>query len=127
MRNPNYTTPEKALYNLGNLYLEDGNLELANTFFSRALEKKPDFALGYRGKGNVLLAMGDVEGARRQFVRSVEIFKSDDESLFQLARIHESRGETEQALEYYRRVVEVARQSPYGRIALRKLNELKES
>ena len=125
VRNPNYPTPEKALYNLGNLYLEDDNLERAHIFFERAAEKNPEFALAYRGLGNVLLAMDDVEGARRQFANSVEIFENDEESLFNLARIHESRGETEQALEFYRRVVEANRQSLYGRLALQSLNELK--
>jgi len=125
VRNPNYPTPEKALYNLGNLYLEDENLELAFTFFKRSLEKNSEFALGYRGLGNVLLKMKDVEGARRQFVNSIEIFEGDGESLFNLALIHHSRGETEQALEFYRRVVEVDRQSPYGRLALQSLNALK--
>ena len=125
VRNPYYPTPEKALYNLGNLYLEDENLELAFTFFKRAIEKNAEFALAYRGLGNVLLAMEDVEGARRQFLKSIEIFAGDGESLFNLARIHESRGETEQAREFYRRVVESERQSAYGRLALQSLNEMK--
>ena len=100
-------------------------MELAFTFFKRAIEKNAEFALAYRGLGNVLLAMEDVEGARRQFEKSIEIFAGDGESLFNLARIHESRGETEQAREFYRRVVESDRQSAYGRLALQSLNEMK--
>lgn len=125
VRNPYYPTPEKALYNLGNLYLEDENLELAFAFFRRAIEKNAEFALAYRGLGNVLLKMKDVEGARRQFVNSIEIFEGDGESLFNLALIHQSRGETDRAREFYRRVVEADRQSAYGRLALQTLNALK--
>src|SRR3990172_11475211 len=89
VRNPNYTTPEKALYNIGNLYLEDGNLELAEMHFKRAVEKQPKFALGFRGLAKVYLRMNMVDLAVAQFQKAVEIATEDAESLFQLARIHE--------------------------------------
>ncbi len=127
VRNPNYTTPEKALYNMGNLYLEDGNLELAEMHFRRAIEKQPRFALGHRGLAKVYLKMNQPDLVVSQFQKAVEIAPEDAESLFQLARIHEDKGEVEQARGLYRRVVEIDRFSTLGRIALDRLNALKES
>ncbi|MGH9321988.1 MAG: tetratricopeptide repeat protein [Vicinamibacteria bacterium] len=127
VRNPNYTTPEKALYNMGNLYLEDGNLELAMMHFRRAVEKQPKFALGYRGLGKVHLSMKDVDLAVTEFQKAVELAPEDIESIFQLARIHQERGQVEEARTLYRRVVEVDRFSTFGQMALASLDALKGS
>jgi len=125
VRNPNYLTPEKALYNIGSLYFEDGNYELALTFFKRSVEKKPEFVLGYRGLGKVMLAVDDIEGAEIEFKKALDLFDADLESLFQLARIHQQRGDAEQASALYRRVVEVDRLSTYGQLAREQLEALK--
>lgn len=125
VRDPHYPTPEKALYNLGNLYLDERNLELALVHFRRSIEREPEFALGYRGLGKVHLALGEVDFAIEQFEKAVELDENDSESLYQLARIHEERDELERALELYRRVVEVDRFSPYGQLAMQNLETLK--
>ena len=92
VKNPNYLTPEKALYNIGNLYLEDGNFELAIMHFKRSVEKKPEFSLGHRGLGKAYLMMNDADLAIREFEKAIAITEDDTESLFQLARIHQRRG-----------------------------------
>jgi len=125
VRNPTYLTPEKALYNIGNLYLEDGNAELAMMHFKRAVEKKPEFSLGYRGLGKVHLLLNEPELAMVEFEKAVEITEDDTESLFQLASLHQQRGESAEASELYRRVVEVDRFSPIGELALSRLEALK--
>ncbi|HEY7697049.1 MAG TPA: tetratricopeptide repeat protein [Vicinamibacteria bacterium] len=127
VRNPNYTTPEKALYNMGNLYLEDGNLELAEMHVRRAVDKQPRFALAYRGLAKVYLKMNQIDLAVTQFEKAVELSPEDVESLFQLARIHQDKGEVEEARNLYRRVVEVDRSSTFGQLALARLDALKES
>lgn len=125
VRNPNYPTPEKALYNMGSLYLEDGNYELAMMHFRRAVEKQPKFALGYRGLGKVFLGMKEPEEAQDEFEKAIELAPDDAESLFQLARIHQERGELDQARDLYRRVVEADRSSAFGKLALQTLDALK--
>ena len=125
VRNPTYLTPEKALYNIGNLYLEDGNAELAMMHFKRAVEKKPEFSLGYRGLGKVHLMLNDPDVAMMEFEKAIEISEDDTESLFQLASLHQQRGESVEASEFYRRVVEVDRFSPIGELALARLDALK--
>ena len=127
VRNPSYTTPEKALYNMGNLYLEDENLELAEMHFRRAVEKQPKFALGHRGLAKVYLKMNQLDLAVTEFQKTVELAPEDAESLFQLARIHQEKGEVEEARTLYRRVVEIDRLSTFGKMALARLDALKES
>ena len=127
VRNPNYPTPEKALYNLGNLYLQDGNLELALMHFKRSVERQEKFTLGYRGLGNVYLQMGEIDEAYLQFGKALKIADDDMESLYQMARIHEHRGQLDQAREHYRKVVEVDRFSTFGQLAMSSLDSLKGS
>jgi tetratricopeptide (TPR) repeat protein len=127
VRSPSYTTPEKALYNLGNLYFEDGNLELAEMHFRRSVEKQPKFALGYRGLARVYMKMDQLDLAIRQFEKAIELAPEDAESLFRLAQIRQDKGEVDEARALYRRVVEIDRFSSYGRMALDRLNALKES
>jgi len=125
IRDPSYPSPEKALYNLGNLYLREDNFELAHMHFRRAIERKPNFALGYRGLGKVHLAMDESESAMEQFAAALEHAPDDIESLYELARLYDEQGNLDEARAYYRRVVEVDRFSTLGGLSLRRLNELK--
>jgi Tfp pilus assembly protein PilF len=125
VRDPSFPTPEKPLYNLGELYLREGNLELALMHYRRAVEKNPNFSLGYRGLGKVSLGLGDPDEAVRHFERALELSQNDLESLFELARIFDQKGEMETAREYYRRVVEVDRFSTLGQLSLKRLEALK--
>jgi Flp pilus assembly protein TadD len=71
--------------------------------------------------------MNQVELAVTQFQKAVELAPDDAESLFELARIHQEKGEVEQATLLYRRVVEIDRFSTFGQLALARLDALKES
>jgi tetratricopeptide (TPR) repeat protein len=125
VRDPSFPTPEKPLYNLGELYLRDHNLELALMHFRRAVEKNPNFAMGYRGLGKVHISLGEIEAGVENFEKALEISPNDVESLYELARIYDHQSDTEKALEYYRRVVEADRFSALGQLSLRRLDELK--
>jgi Tfp pilus assembly protein PilF len=124
-RDPNYPTPEKALYNMGELYLRDKSYELAMMYYRRSVERKPQFAMGYRGLGAVYLAMQEPELAQMQFETALEFDPDDLPSLYEMARLHDRRGETEKAQEYYRRVVEVDRFSTLGKLSMERLDALK--
>lgn len=124
IRNPGYPTPEKALYNLGNLYLDDGNFELALMHFQRSVEKEPKFALGYRGLARAYLAQGEIETAEINYEHAVELDANDAESLFNLAQINERRGDVQKARELYRKVIEADRFSDFGEAALKNLESL---
>jgi Tfp pilus assembly protein PilF len=125
IRDPSFPTPEKPLYNLGELYLREDNTELALMHFRRAVEKNPIFALGYRGLGKVYLALGEREAAIKNFKKAIGIVPGEIESLYELARLYDIQGDTERAEDYYRRVVEADRFSALGRLSLKRLDELK--
>jgi Tfp pilus assembly protein PilF len=125
VRDPSFPTPEKPLYNLGELYLRENNLELAVMHFRRAVEKNPNFAMGYRGLGKVHVSLGERAAAIENFEKAIEISPNDLESLYELARIYDYQNNTEKAQEYYRRVVEADRFSTLGQLSLRRLDELK--
>lgn len=95
--------------------------------FKRSVERQEKFTLGYRGLGNVYLQMGEIDEAYLQFGKALEITDDDMESLYQMARIHEHRGELDQAREHYRKVVEVDRFSTFGQLAMKTLDTLKGS
>jgi len=121
LRDPTYPTPEKTFYNLGDLYLQEKNYELAVMHFNRAVEKKPKFAMGYRGLGYAYMAMGKPEAATREFERAIEADPKDLPSLFELARINDQGGKTSEALSFYRRIVEADRFSQLGKLSLSRL------
>jgi Flp pilus assembly protein TadD len=75
----------------------------------------------------VFLKLNQTELAVSQFQKAVELAPEDTESLFHLGRIHQEKGEMEQARTLYRRVVEVDRFSTFGQMALARLDALKES
>ena len=127
VRDPSFPTPEKPLYNLGELYLREGNLELALMHFQRAVEKNPRFFMGYRGLGKVYTALGEIDSAIESFGKAVERNAKDIESLYELARAYDGKGDTQKAQEYYRRVVEVDRFSTLGKLSLARLDALKET
>ena len=124
VRNPSYPTPEKALFNMGALYFRDGNYELAMMYYRRSVERNPKFAMGYRGLGDVHLALEELDMAFDNFEQALELAPDDPPSLYEMARLYDRRGDKEKALEYYRRVVEVDRFSPLGKISLERLEVL---
>ena len=124
VRNPSYPSPEKPLYNMGALYFRDQNYELALMYYRRAIEKRPKFAMGYRGLGEVHLAMGEPELAFENFEKALEQDPDDLPSLYELARLYDQKGEVDKAREYYRRVVQADRFSPLGKFSLERLDAL---
>lgn len=127
VRDPTYPTPEKALFNLGELYVQEKNYELALMHYRRAVEKEPNFAIGFRGMGIAHLGLGDKKLAKEQFEKAIEIEPDETGSLYELARLNDEEGNEEKALELYRRVIEVDRFSPLGQLSLRRLDALKPS
>ena len=125
IRDSTYPTPEKALYNMGSLYLREKNYELAMMYYHRSVEKKPKFAMGYRGMGEIHRVLGEPELALEQFGKALENNPSDVPSLYETARIYDDRGDVTEARKYYRRVVEAGRFSTLGKLSLGRLDSLK--
>jgi tetratricopeptide (TPR) repeat protein len=67
------TTPE-GLSTLGTLALQAHHLDEAMTYFDRGLTVRPDSARNLLGRGLVLMARGDAEGAALALDHSAEVF-----------------------------------------------------
>ncbi|KAF4556346.1 Tetratricopeptide repeat-containing protein 3 [Elsinoe fawcettii] len=65
--------------NLGTLYLNNGDSELAHTAFGRAQSTDPDYAHAWIGEGLIAMAVGQPTEALSHFVHAFEI--SDSSSL----------------------------------------------
>jgi tetratricopeptide (TPR) repeat protein len=110
---------------MGALYFRDQNYELAMMYYHRSVEKSPKFAMGYRGLGEVHVALGEPDMAFDNFEKALALSPNDLPSLYEMARLYDQKGDTEKALEYYRRVVEADRFSALGKISLERLEVLK--
>ncbi|MCK5376327.1 MAG: protein kinase [Acidobacteria bacterium] len=59
--------------NIGRLYFERGEWELAAGYFRRVIELLPDSSIGYTSLGGCSLYLGDLGAARENLERAVEI------------------------------------------------------
>lgn len=66
----------QAWTNLGALYLQQNDTQLANEAFTRAQSADPDFAHAWLGQGLVALLFGDAKEARLLFTHAMEISES---------------------------------------------------
>lgn len=70
-------------YNLGIKQNENGNFDMANHLFSRALTSQPqDFPECFIARGSVRMALKDYSGARNDFTSALEINQTKGEVYF---------------------------------------------
>lgn len=58
---------ERALYNLGNIRFETGDISTAQEFYQRALNSNPNYLPAHFGRGLVLRAQHQKEAAKKEF------------------------------------------------------------
>jgi tetratricopeptide (TPR) repeat protein len=98
-------TPE-ALFVRAKVELADGSPEKAVIDLRRAIDLKPDWAEAHYLLGSALFLQRDLNGARSEIARALEIDSQLVEARKVLARIHAMSGEHELAVEQGRRVLE---------------------
>jgi len=105
---PLYTTP---IVNLGLLYMRDGDLEVAERYFSEAARIHPgaDFTAHYN-LGVVYEKMGRLEEAGEQYRKALHINPMMATSNFKLGLIEASRGDVVSSVGYFRKALEI---NPY--------------
>jgi len=102
------STPE-ALFVKAKVELAEGNAEQAVGELRRAIDLKPDWAEAHYLLGSALFLQRDLNGARAEVTRALEIDGQLVEARKVLARIHTLAGEHAEAIEAGR---EVLRQQP---------------
>jgi type IV pilus assembly protein PilF len=80
LKDGTYAFPEKVLYNLGTLELEEKRTPEALETFRRAVAANPSYAKGYYGLGQALLRSGKKDEARSNFEKVIALDPSSPEA-----------------------------------------------
>jgi len=78
LRNPLYTTPQRAHYNAGVCARKAGDLPAAETNFRAALQRAPDYAAALYELSSLTFALGRVKEADALFVRFSRVVRDPD-------------------------------------------------
>jgi tetratricopeptide (TPR) repeat protein len=98
--------------NLGDVYANEGQYELAIENFKKSLELKPDYADAVHNMGFTYMQMGDVNKARYYLQKSFEMNPRLYQSLFKLGYIEMQLGNLEGAKYYFQKCLEVNPSNP---------------
>jgi tetratricopeptide (TPR) repeat protein len=121
---------------LGNSYFHLGDLDLAITYFRHVLKLDPNYAEGKRNLGVALRDKGKVEGEKNNnlsgaialLLEAVQYLPTDYETYQLLGVAHGQAGETEKAISYFRKEIELAPKNATAHynlgIALRQAGDL---
>ncbi len=107
--------------NLGDVYANEGQYQLAIQNFQRSLELKPDYADAVHNMGFTYMEMGDVNRARYYLQKSFEMNPRLYQSLFKLGYIEMQLGNLQGAKYYFQKTLEV---NPGNPEAIQLLNNI---
>ena len=99
----------KALYNLGNLYLEQDKPNMAIEEYKKVLKLKPDFAYAYYNMGCAYLKLGKLKDARRNFLYAIDYNSTIADFHYNLAYTYKKLNKPKDAqiyLDYYNKIME---------------------
>ena len=108
--------------NLGDVYSNEGNYELAIEAFKRSAALKPDYADAVHNIGFTYLQMGDVVKAKKYLQRSIDINPRLHQSWYKMARIFMTEKNYEEAQKYISKAFEL---NPNDELVQQVMTELK--
>ena len=120
-----YATPHYPLTNLGWAYYNKQEYELAEKYYSDALNLAPDFIIALRGLGRTCIAMGRPADAVALLEKTVKKYPHSAESYFYLAKAYTLSHEYKKAVRAYNKVVELASDSPIAVEAQKEAEKIK--
>lgn len=112
LANPFYRTPEKPLYNLGRLMMDQGRYAEAVAYFDEALHFQSAYAEAHLYRARSLEALGRQAEARRAYKAAVTYGPQSADAQFHYGRICAAEGRTEEAIAAFRRVLRLAPGTP---------------
>jgi len=119
-----YATPHYPLTNLGWAYYNQQKYEVAEKYYSDALELEPNFIIALRGLGRTYMAMERAADAIAMLEKAVENYPRSAESYFYLAKAYSLSREYKKAISAFNKVVELAPNSPLARDAKKEVKNL---
>ena len=120
-----YATPHFTYAGLGNAYYYKGELERSEKYYLEALKAKPVFVNALQGLAQTYIAMGRVPEAVEKLEKAVRLVPDSPALHFQLAKAYRLALEFRKAYNSYRKVVELAPQSPLADEAEQGAREVK--
>lgn len=120
-----YGTPHFGYSNLGNAYYYKGDLELSEKYYLEALNAKPGFTRALQGLARTYIAMGRIPEAVGKLEKAVRKAPDSPALHFQLAKAYQLALEFKKAYDSYRKVIELAPESPLADQAEQGAKEVK--
>lgn len=99
----------KAMYNLGNLYLEQDKPNMAIEQYKRVLKLKPEFSYAYYNMGCAYLKLGKLKDARRNFLYAIDYNPTVADFHYNLAYTYKKLNKPKDAqiyLDYYNKIIQ---------------------
>ena len=99
----------KAMYNLGNLYLEQDKPNLAIEQYKKVLKLKPEFSYAYYNMGCAYLKLGKLKDARRNFLYAIDYNPTVADFHYNLAYTYKKLNKPKDAqiyLDYYNKIIQ---------------------
>jgi Tfp pilus assembly protein PilF len=121
-----YATPQYPLSNLGFVYYEKGEYELAEKYYLEALRAKPDFGNALHGLGKTYLAMGRAPEAIARLEKAAELSPELAYIYFDLAKAYSLNREYKKAHDAYNKVVQLDLGSPMADQAKKEAEKIKD-
>lgn len=90
----------------GELYVESGKNTEARAQFDAVLAAEPNSRPAMVGLATVLMAEGDLDGAEAKLQQAVMLNPDPTMALYRLGQVYEKKGETQKAMETYRKALE---------------------
>ncbi|MDD5617519.1 MAG: tetratricopeptide repeat protein [Candidatus Omnitrophica bacterium] len=84
-----------------------GNLDMASSFYKRATEFDPTYALAYNDLGIVLEAKGEISAAKEAYSKAIEANPNYLSPYYNLAALYEKEGNLDKALYYWQMRVQM--------------------
>jgi len=96
-----------TLYNIGYLYLLQGNYSRALLYLQTVVVREPSYPYPYLQIARIHEKIGNLYAARDHLVKGVNEDSDSIELLLELARISEAIGETDKAAEIYEQILDL--------------------
>ena len=93
---------------MGLAYLEEGDLEAAETEFQKLIELAPQEAIGYANIGLIYLRMGRYQEAETLLKKAIDLDPEDPDIRLNLAKVYEYSDKGEKSVKTLERTIEIA-------------------
>ena len=122
-----YATPHYPLSNLGWAYYNKKQYKLAEKYYQDALKIEPEFVIALRGLGKTYIATGRIPEAVTILEKSARNSPRFAELYFDLANAYTLSRKYKKALDAYKKVIELAPNSPLAVDAQKEIERLQRS